>query len=66
MCEKPKIYSQEELRKMSGLPKRSWRNYFGHPEPELPQPKTLPKPLTNIGVGEGDDNFFRVHEERMA
>ena len=25
----------------------------------------LPKPLTNIGVGEGDDNFFRVYEESL-
>ncbi len=40
----PKM-TQEELRKAYGLPKRSWRSYFGHPEPELPQPNALPEPL---------------------
>lgn len=34
------VYTQEELRKMYGLPKRGWNSYFGHPEKELPQPKS--------------------------
>ncbi len=29
-------------------------------------PEVILKPLTNIGVGKGDDNFFRVHEEEMC
>lgn len=41
----PKTYSQEELRKMYGLPKRSWGNYFGYSEPKLPQPEIVSKML---------------------
>jgi len=33
---------------------------------QKPEAKKKFKPLTNIGVGEYDDNFFRVNEERMC
>lgn len=32
----------------------------------LTAPERILKPLTNIGVGKFDDNFFRVHEEEMC
>ncbi len=47
--ENQKTYTQEELRKMYGLPKRSWRNYFGHSEPELPQPRNISEPEEKNG-----------------
>lgn len=45
---------------------RKWDRSSKKTQKKNTEAKRELKPLNNIGVGECDDNFFRVHEERMC